>query len=353
MHGFLWLKTITMQIDDFDFELPDNLIARFPSETRSGSRLLHVKQDQCIDRQFSDILDQFSKDDLLIFNQTKVMAARVYGQKSSGGKVELLLERLLENNQALAHIKSSRAPKEDAVLTLDGNVQCTVIGRQENLFLLAFDSELNMADWLENHGHMPLPPYMDREDELSDRDRYQTVYAKELGAVAAPTAGLHFDDNIMNAIKQKGIECAYVTLHVGAGTFAPVKVDNINDHVMHSEWLNVSQEVCDAIHQCKARGGKVIAVGTTTVRSLETAAQKSTTDEIAPFTGDSNIFIYPGYTFKAVDKMITNFHLPKSTLLMLVSAFAGTDVMMSAYQTAIERQYRFYSYGDSMLIEPK
>ncbi|BCE03007.1 tRNA preQ1(34) S-adenosylmethionine ribosyltransferase-isomerase QueA [Marinicellulosiphila megalodicopiae] len=338
-----------LRVDDFDFELPDELIARYPSEQRTQSRLLHVDgQAKSIEnKQFSDLLGLLESGDLLVLNNTKVMPARIYGKKASGGKIELLIERLMENNQALAHIRSSRSPKVGAQLILDGDVPVEVIGRKENLFLLQFESDI--LPLLDKNGHMPLPPYMSREDELTDRDRYQTVYAKDPGAVAAPTAGLHFDEAMLEAIEQKGVQIQYITLHVGAGTFAPVKVDSIEDHIMHHEWLHVPQDVCDVIKQTKQSGKKVVAVGTTTVRSLETAARASD-GIIDAFEGDSDIFIFPGFKFKVVDAMITNFHLPKSTLLMLVSAFCGTSTMMGAYEQAIQNKYRFYSYGDAMFL---
>jgi len=338
-----------LSVEDFDFELPDELIARYPSEQRTDSRLLHVdgQSSSTTDRLFAELLDQLSEGDLMVLNNTKVMPARIYGKKASGGKIELLIERLMENNQALAHIKSSRSPKEGTMLILDGDVSIEVIGRKDNLFLLQFPSDI--LPLLDQNGHMPLPPYMSREDELSDRDRYQTVYAKDPGAVAAPTAGLHFDDAMLNAITNKGVQVKYITLHVGAGTFAPVKVDDIAQHIMHSEWLHVPQSVCNDIKQTKQNGKKVVAVGTTTVRSLESAARASS-DLIDEFKGDSDIFIYPGFEFKVVDAMVTNFHLPKSTLLMLVSAFCGTSTMMNAYKHAIENKYRFYSYGDAMFL---
>ena len=338
-----------LRVDDFDFVLPDELIARYPSEQRTQSRLLHVDgQAQSIkDEQFAQFLNYLNEGDCLVLNNTKVMPARIYGKKESGGKIELLIERLMENNQALAHIRSSRSPKEGATLILDGDIKIEVIGRKQNLFLLQFPSEI--LPLLDQNGHMPLPPYMSREDELSDRDRYQTVYAKDPGAVAAPTAGLHFDEVMLQAITDKGVQVKYITLHVGAGTFAPVKVDSIDEHIMHSEWLHVPQDVCDTIKITKQKGKKVIAVGTTTVRSLESAA-RACPELIEEFKGDSDIFIFPGFQFKVVDAMITNFHLPKSTLLMLVSAFCGTSTMMNAYQHAIEQKYRFYSYGDAMLL---
>ncbi|MCY4045996.1 MAG: tRNA preQ1(34) S-adenosylmethionine ribosyltransferase-isomerase QueA [Cellvibrionales bacterium] len=345
-----------MQLDDFDYELPERLIAYYPPEKRSDSRLLVVNEDACQHSQFIDFPDLLNPNDLLVINNTQVLAARLYGQKSSGGKVEILIERLESDCVALAHVKASRAPKEGAAISLVENegaktsyrAQVTVIGREANLFRLAFSEPILPV--LDDIGHMPLPPYIDRDDESQDRLRYQTVFAKEAGAVAAPTAGLHFDDALMAQIKAKGVNIAQVTLHVGAGTFQPIKADNIEKHVMHSEWIKVDESVCEAIKACKDRGGRVIAVGTTVVRTLESASQKG---EISAFEGDTAIFIYPGYQFKTVDAMVTNFHLPKSTLLMLVSAFAGTKRIQSAYQTAIDNDYRFFSYGDAMFLSYK
>lgn len=338
-----------MRVRDFYFELPDELIARFPLQERSQSRLL------CLDAQagglqhriFSDILELLTPGDLLVFNDTRVIPARLHGQKASGGKVEVLIERVLTPTTALAHVRSSRSPKPGSRLQLEGGVDAEVTGRKDNLFELSFNIEGHLLEVLEAVGHIPLPPYMQREDQASDRERYQTVYNRKPGAVAAPTAGLHFDQALLDALKRKGVDIAFVTLHVGAGTFQPVKVDRIEDHVMHAEYIEVSDVVVDAVKAARARGKRVIAVGTTSVRSLESASQSG---EIAPFYGDSQIFIYPGYEFKSVDALITNFHLPESTLLMLVSAFSGYDNIMRAYQEAIAQRYRFFSYGDAMFL---
>ncbi|RAU19555.1 tRNA preQ1(34) S-adenosylmethionine ribosyltransferase-isomerase QueA [Nitrincola tibetensis] len=338
-----------MRVRDFYFELPDELIARFPLQERSQSRLL------CLDAQagrlqhriFSDILELLTPGDLLVFNDTRVIPARLHGQKASGGKVEVLIERVLTPTTALAHVRSSRSPKPGSRLQLEGGVDAEVTGRKDNLFELSFHIEGHLLEVLEAVGHIPLPPYMQREDQASDRERYQTVYNRKPGAVAAPTAGLHFDQALLDALKHKGVDIAFVTLHVGAGTFQPVKVDRIEDHVMHAEYIEVPDVVVDAVKAARARGKRVIAVGTTSVRSLESASQSG---EIAPFYGDSQIFIYPGYEFKSVDALITNFHLPESTLLMLVSAFSGYDNIMRAYQDAIEQRYRFFSYGDAMFL---
>jgi S-adenosylmethionine:tRNA ribosyltransferase-isomerase len=341
-----------MKVTDFDFELPEHLIAKYPAEQRSASRMLQLDgtTGQTNHGQFLDILDLLEPGDLLVFNNTRVIPARLFGQKETGGKVEILLERILSDNTALAHIKSSKSPKADAVLTLEGGLQATVLGRQDALFHLEFSGDDNIFDLLEAHGHMPLPPYIDRPDEDSDKERYQTVYNQKPGAVAAPTAGLHFDDEILAKLKAKGVNTAFVTLHVGAGTFQPVRVDNIEDHQMHAEFAEVSEQVVDLVKQTKANGKRVVAVGTTSVRSLESAAAASEA-LIEPFLSDTNIFIYPGYTFKVVDCMLTNFHLPQSTLMMLISAFAGRDHVMQAYSQAIEQEYRFFSYGDAMFIE--
>ena len=338
-----------MRVSDFSFELPEELIAQFPLETRSASRLL------CLDgntgklehKQFSELTELVQPGDLLVFNDTRVIPARLFGQKASGGKVEVLIERLQGEQRALVHLRSSRSPKVGAKLILEGGVKAEVIGRQDNLFQLQFDPQGDLMRQLEAHGHMPLPPYMHREDLPSDRERYQTVYNKRPGAVAAPTAGLHFDQPLLDQLKEMGIETTFVTLHVGAGTFQPVKVDQVEEHKMHAEYIEVSDAVCTAVNAARERGNRVIAVGTTSVRSLESASQSG---EIQPFMGDSSIFIYPGYRFKSVDAMVTNFHLPESTLIMLVSAFSGVEHIRQAYAEAIQQRYRFFSYGDAMFL---
>lgn len=338
-----------MQVKDFYFELPEELIASYPLEQRSESRLLSVdgNSGELKHGTFIDVLELFQPGDLVIFNDTRVIPARLFGQKASGGKVEVLIERVLDEKRALAHVRSSRSPKPGTILHLEGGIDAEMVGRHENLFELQFQIEGNLVEALETHGHMPLPPYMKREDQLSDRERYQTVYNKKPGAVAAPTAGLHFDEALLAKLDAKGVQRAFVTLHVGAGTFQPVKVENIDQHVMHSEYIEVSQEVCDLVKRTRAEGNRVIAVGTTSVRSLESASQGG---EIAPFFGDSDIFIFPGFEFQSVDAMITNFHLPESTLLMLVSAFSGFDHMKNAYKEAVAQKYRFFSYGDAMYL---
>ena len=338
-----------MKLSDFYFDLPEELIAHFPLEQRTSSRLLQVDGNtgERVHGSFSDILDLVEPGDLMVFNDTRVIPARLFGQKESGGKVELLVERVTGEKRALVHLRASRTPKEGAKLQFEGGINAEVVGRENGLFDLQFDIDDSIIEVLERVGHMPLPPYIKREDQLSDRERYQTVYNKKPGAVAAPTAGLHFDDELIAKLEAKGVERAFVTLHVGAGTFRPVKVDDIETHEMHAEYIEVDQSVCDAVNAAKARGNRVIAVGTTSVRSLESAAQSGS---IEPTFGDTQIFIYPGYQYKVVDALITNFHLPESTLLMLVSAFVGYETTMSAYKEAVEQQYRFFSYGDAMFL---
>lgn len=337
-----------MRLEDFHFDLPDELIARYPTEQRSASRLL------CLDGQsgavehkhFYKLVDLLTPDDLLVFNDTRVIPARLFGQKVTGGKLEILIERLDSDVDAIAHIRSNRTPKPGSEFVLENGFKVLITGRKDALFSL----QLQQGDWqttMTAVGHMPLPPYIDRADELSDKERYQTVYSKVDGAVAAPTAGLHFDDELLQKISDKGVDSAFVTLHVGAGTFSPVRVENITEHKMHSEWFEVSQEVCDKVNATRAKGGRVIAVGTTSVRCLESASMDG---NIKPHMGETDIFIYPGYQFRSVDALITNFHLPESTLMMLVSAFAGKEHIMNAYAEAVKEQYRFFSYGDSMFI---
>ena len=343
-----------MKVSNFSYQLPDELIARYPQPERSASRLLTLDGNSgaLTDRQFPDLLDNLNAGDLMIFNDTRVIPARVFGQKASGGKIEVLVERMIDEHSVLAHVRASKSPKPGAKLILDGGVNVTMVARHDALFELKFDDPRNVIDILEAVGHMPLPPYIDRPDEDSDKERYQTVYNKNPGAVAAPTAGLHFDQQLLDRLKDKGVDVAFVTLHVGAGTFQPVRVESITDHKMHKEYIEVSQTVVEQIKATKARGNRVIAVGTTSVRSIESAANKALEQgkELAPFYGDSDIFIYPGYQFKVIDAMVTNFHLPESTLIMLISAFAGYDNVMASYQHAIDKQYRFFSYGDAMFI---
>ncbi|GEM78452.1 tRNA preQ1(34) S-adenosylmethionine ribosyltransferase-isomerase QueA [Vibrio superstes] len=348
-----------MQVSDFHFDLPDELIARYPMPDRTSSRLLHLtgNSGELQDKNFTDVLDSINEGDLLVFNNTRVIPARVFGRKASGGKIEVLVERMVDEHTILAHVRSSKSPKPGTQLFLGDKDQYSaeMIARHGALFEIRFSSDKAVLQILEEVGHMPLPPYIDRPDEDSDQERYQTVYNEKPGAVAAPTAGLHFDDVILEKIKAKGAKLAFVTLHVGAGTFQPVKVDNILEHHMHAEYVEVTQEVVDAINETKASGGRVIAVGTTSVRSLESAAQDARNNgtELKPFFGDTDIFIYPGYEFQLIDCLLTNFHLPESTLIMLVSAFAGYDNVMGAYKHAVEQAYRFFSYGDAMFVTRK
>ncbi len=342
-----------MKTADFDFHLPDELIAQYPLQQRTASRLLHLCGDKLHDRQFTDLPGLLSPNDLLVFNNTKVIPARLHGTKETGGKVEVLVERVIDEQHVLAHVRASKSPKAGAQLILEDKIEAIMLGREGDLFKLSFkalknEAKLSVLDLLEQHGHMPLPPYIERADEQDDQQRYQTVYAQHAGAVAAPTAGLHFDQAMLDQLAASGVESAFVTLHVGAGTFQPVRVENIEDHHMHAEYIDVDAAVVEQIKQTKEKGGRVIAVGTTAVRSLESAAMHG---ELAEFHGDSQIFIYPGCKFRVVDAMITNFHLPQSTLLMLVSAFSGHQTMMNAYRHAVEQKYRFFSYGDAMLLE--
>lgn len=340
---------------DFTYELPQELIAYQPMPERSSSRLLYLRgQDGALeDKSFKDLLALLEPGDLLVFNDTRVIPARAFGKKASGGRVEILVERLLSQHEVLAHVKSSKSPREGTYIYLDDGTAIKVNGRDGALFKLEFEGSATVMDVLNDVGHMPLPPYIQREDEQSDRERYQTVYGQKPGAVAAPTAGLHFDEALLQTIKEKGVHTAFVTLHVGAGTFQPVRADSIKDHQMHSEWMSISPEVCSLIQTTKSAGKRVVAVGTTSVRCLETAASVSVANansQINAYEGDTDIFIYPGYQFKIVDALITNFHLPESTLLMLVSAFAGYHHTLAAYKHAVAQSYRFFSYGDAMFI---
>ncbi|MDH4611313.1 tRNA preQ1(34) S-adenosylmethionine ribosyltransferase-isomerase QueA [Pseudomonas sp. BN102] len=336
-----------MRVADFHFELPEALIARHPLAERRASRLLVLDGETGTlnHRHFADLLEYLRPGDLMVFNNTRVIPARLFGQKASGGKLEILVERVLDSHRVLAHVRSSKSPKPGSILLIDGGGEAEMVARHDALFELKFAEEV--LPLLDRVGHMPLPPYIDRPDEDADRERYQTVYARHAGAVAAPTAGLHFDQSLLEAIAAKGVASAFVTLHVGAGTFQPVRVERIEDHHMHHEWLEVGQDVVDAVAACRARGGRVIAVGTTSVRSLESAARDG---QLKAFSGDTDIFLYPGRPFHVVDALVTNFHLPESTLLMLVSAFAGYPETMAAYAAAVEQGYRFFSYGDAMFI---
>ena len=337
-----------MQLSDFDYQLPEDLIAQQPLRERSASRLLHVDPGAGLiaDRRFTDIVELVEAGDLLVFNDTRVIPARLYGEKRTGGKVEILVERVLDDRTLLAHLRASKAPKSGASLTLEGEIECVMRGRQGDLFVLEQDRG-RWLDLLERHGRVPLPPYIRRDDGQADRDRYQTVYASKPGAVAAPTAGLHFDAGVLDRLRARGAEFCHVTLHVGAGTFQPMRGEDIDSHVMHSELIEVPPAVCAAIAQTRERGKRVIAVGTTVVRCLESAVRNG---KLRSYQGESNLFIKPGYQFHVIDAMLTNFHLPRSTLLILVSAFAGTALMREAYRHAVDSRSRFFSYGDAMFI---
>ena len=337
-----------MKLSDFDFDLPKSLIAQYPSASRTDSRLL-VQKNSLIDSTFSQLGDYLKPNDLLILNDTKVIPARLFGHKDSGGKVEVLVERLVNEHEALVMIKSSRSPKIGSYIILENQSYFKICDKNDGIYKVDFES-FSILNVLNEIGHIPLPPYIDRDDAKEDHSRYQTVYAKNDGAVAAPTAGLHFDELLLSSLEKKGISHAFITLHVGAGTFQPVKVEDIESHKMHSEYYEISTETIDKIEQAKALGGRVIAVGTTAVRTLESAFDNG---RLKNQKGDTDIFIYPGFKFQIVDAMITNFHLPKSSLLMLVSAFIGFDEMFETYRHAIKEQYRFFSYGDAMLLEKK
>ena len=341
-----------MHRTDFQFDLPADLIAQKPALHRSASRLLSLDSHsgKLDDYFFTDLLALLHPNDCLVFNNTKVMPARLLGRKDSGGKAEILVERVLDDYHALAHIGSNKPVNIGQRMHMENSIDIEVIGHQDGLFELYFHGKLPVIEVLQQYGRLPLPPYIKRDVSTDDAKRYQTVYAKHFGAVAAPTAGLHFDKAMLDKIDELGTHTAYITLHVGAGTFQPVRTNDITKHTMHAERVEVSSLVCDKINAARARGGRVIAVGTTSVRALESA---SLTGNIAPFSGETDIFIYPGYCFNSVDAMITNFHLPESTLIMLVAAFAGRDNIMAAYQHAIEQQYRFFSYGDAMFIHKK
>ncbi len=344
-----------MQKQDFHFDLPESLIAYKPCENRTDSRLMVVDPvDKSIeDKQFFELLSFLRPEDCLIFNNTKVIPARLNGKRESGGKVEILIERVYQKNGqelCIAQLRASNTPKPGAQIIINDSFRLEVVGREGSFFVLRGESDDSLLTLIEQYGTMPLPPYIQRDAEEVDKDRYQTVYAEKKGAVAAPTAGLHFDESLLQRIKEKDISTGFVTLHVGAGTFSPVRVDNIQDHQMHSEWFEVPQSVVDLVNATRAKGGRVIAVGTTSVRCLESA---SISGMIEATKGETNIFIYPGYQFKSVDALITNFHLSESTLIMLVSAFAGKDFTLNAYNHAVNSQYRFFSYGDSMFITRK
>jgi len=339
---------IVMRTADFDFELPEYLIAQHPPAIRGGSRLLRVSGAHLADDQFAHLGQFLGPNDLLVLNDTRVLKARLHGEKASGGKVEVLVERVLGEHEVLAQVRASKALKVGSQFCLANRFLVTMLGREGEFFHLRFEATETVFELLEQFGQLPLPPYITHAAEAEDDERYQTVFAREAGAVAAPTAGLHFDAAMMQALQAQGVAMAYVTLHVGAGTFKPVRVDNVAEHVMHSERYTVPLVTVEAIRQTRANGGCVVAVGTTSLRALESAAASG---ELLAGAGETRIFITPGYQFKVVDRLLTNFHLPKSTLLMLVSAFAGTENMRAAYRHAVQQEYRFFSYGDAMLIE--
>lgn len=334
---------------DFNYDLPESLIAQHPPEYRTSSRLLFLDSHtgNIQDCQFTAFPKFISPGDLLIFNDTKVIPARLFGHKPTGGKVEILVERVLNEHSIIAQVRASKSPKPHTPIYVDGDVKVTVTRRVDSFFELFFDDPRSVYDILQTVGHTPLPPYIQRSDDCQDTERYQTVYARHPGAVAAPTAGLHFDEAMLNQLTDAGVHTAFVTLHVGAGTFSPMRVNDLSQHVMHSEYVQVSTEVCQAVQAARERKGKVIAIGTTAVRALETASQEG---ELKPYQGDTRLFITPGYPFQTVDALLTNFHLPESTLLMLVCAFGGYQQVMNAYHHAVEQCYRFFSYGDAMFL---
>jgi S-adenosylmethionine:tRNA ribosyltransferase-isomerase len=335
-------------LSDFDFDLPQELIAQLPLPERSASRLLHVdggRGERLVDRAFADIVDLLMPDDLLVFNNTRVLKARFFGAKETGGKVEVLVERVLDSRTVLAQVRASKTPQPGSRIRLADAFDVTVGERAGEFFTLSFPGDV--FDLIEAHGRLPLPPYIEHAADAVDEQRYQTVYAKEPGAVAAPTAGLHFDQPLLDRLQAKGVRFAYVTLHVGAGTFQPVRTENLAEHKMHTEWYTIAQDTVDAVRAAKAGGRSVVAVGTTSMRALESASQSG---ELQAGSADTALFITPGYAFKTVDRLVTNFHLPKSTLLMLVSAFAGYQQIRAAYAHAIQQRYRFFSYGDAMLL---
>jgi len=338
-----------MRRSDFQYHLPPELIAQYPLPERTSSRLLVLDGESggIQDLQFADFPTLLRAGDLLVFNNTRVIPARLFGQKETGGKIEVLVERVLDEHCVLAHVRASKSPNEGAKLILEGGVNATMLGREGELFKLQFEGAEKVITQLEQHGHIPVPPYIERSDESQDKERYQTVFASKQGAVAAPTAGLHFDQQMLGTLNDMGVSFTFVTLHVGAGTFQPVRTDYIADHIMHAEYIEVGEEVIEAVKQTQKIGGRVIAVGTTSVRALESAASNGV---LQTFQGDTDIFITPGYEFKVVDGLLTNFHLPESTLLMLVCAFAGYQNVMSAYQHAVDNRYRFFSYGDAMFL---
>ena len=341
-----------MKKSDFNFDLPPELIAQAPLPERTASRLLCVPPDGGAfeDRQFTELTELLAPGDLLVFNDTRVIPARVFGAKETGGRVEIMIERLLAGNEARAQIGASKSPKPGSVIALDAGGSATVLTRDAGFYHLKFDVPGALESWLQHAGKLPLPPYITREADVADATRYQTVFAKTPGAVAAPTAGLHFDDALLDRLRAMGVQTDYVTLHVGAGTFMPMRVESVHEHTMHREWLNVGAELVQRVRKTREAGGRVIAVGTTVVRALESAMRDGV---LQPFAGETQIFIFPGYRIRSVDALITNFHLPESTLLMLVSAFSGRDRMLAAYAHAVAQRYRFFSYGDAMMLWPE
>ncbi|MDQ3511999.1 MAG: tRNA preQ1(34) S-adenosylmethionine ribosyltransferase-isomerase QueA [Pseudomonadota bacterium] len=346
-----------MKKSDFHYRLPPELIAQAPLPRRSASRLLLVPPGEGAfeDRAFADLPGLLEPGDLLVFNDTRVIPARLFGNKSSGGRVEILIERLLGAQEARAQLGVSKSPKAGAMITLDAGGEAEVLERGGEFYRLRFHVPESLESWLLHAGRLPLPPYIQREPGADDAERYQTVFARQIGAVAAPTAGLHFDQPLLDALSERGVEFGHVTLHVGAGTFQPVRAERLDQHVMHSEWLNVGAELVERINRTRAAGGRVIAVGTTVVRALESASRSGPGAErqLQPFAGETQLFILPGYRIGSVDALITNFHLPESTLLMMISAFAGKTRVFSAYEHAIAQRYRFFSYGDAMLLYPR
>ncbi len=338
-----------MRTRDFHYDLPEELIAQFPVSQRDASRLLHVaKGGQLTDAGFKDLLDILCPGDLLVLNDTRVIPARLFACKDTGGKVEIMLERVIDDTSLLVQLRASKSPRAGSLLQVAGGDAFQVVGRQEDMYLLKFIAQGGLDEFLQQHGHIPLPPYIQRADDAQDQERYQTVYSDKPGAVAAPTAGLHFTEDILAALQKKDVDHVRLTLHVGAGTFQPVRVDDVSNHKMHKERMVLTADTVNRINTARAKGGRIIAVGTTVVRSLETAARSG---ELQPYEGDTDIFIYPGFKFNVIDMLLTNFHLPESTLLMLVSAFAGKDTIMRAYNHAVQQRYRFFSYGDAMLLE--
>ena len=335
---------VGLSIDDFDYALPPELIAQHPSATRSASRLLVLSGESLADWRFADLPQLLSPGDLLVLNDTRVIKARLFGHKDTGGRIEVLIERLLPENEALAQVHAGRAAKAGSALELDGGLSLRVLGREGEFYRLRFPEGADALELIERHGSVPLPPYITHAPQSEDEARYQTVYARAPGAVAAPTAGLHFDEALLSALAKRGVETAYVTLHVGAGTFQPVRVKDLSDHRMHAERYDIPEKTAAAIEAARRRRGRIVAVGTTTVRCLEASGG-------TPGSGETDLFITPAFDFRVVDRLVTNFHLPRSTLLVLVSAFAGAGPIRRAYRHAVERRYRFYSYGDAMLID--